>query len=393
MADRALILAPEPPYPLVGGGAYRTASIVEYLGRRYETDLVVFCEEGSPDPCRAIPRGLVSRIHVIRLPRHSKSLPARFVRNFVRLLRRRPPLNDRFGGFQDHLRRTLRGHSYALAVIEHFWCAGYRTEVANAARTVILDLHNVESALMESCAALEGGARRLFWRQFARLALSQERQLLPQFDLVLAASEADAERIGAIAPRARVAVLPNTIPRRPPPHVAEQEVIVFSGNLEYPPNIHAVRYFAFRVWPVLRARRPGLVWRLVGRNPEAVRSHLAGDARIELTGPVEDPLPWLGAAKAVVVPVLSGSGTRVKILEAWAAGRAVISTSFGAEGLPARHGEHLLVADGADSFQQAVLEVLDRDALRWRLGQCGRQLYEREFTWESAWKRLAELGI
>jgi glycosyltransferase involved in cell wall biosynthesis len=265
--------------------------------------------------------------------------------------------------------------------------------VANVARTVILDLHNVESALMESCAGLEAGPRRLLWRQFARLALSHERRLLPQFDLVLTASETDAERIRAIAPQARVAVVPNTIPRRPPPEVAEQEVIVFSGNLEYPPNIHAVRYFASRVWPALRARQPALVWRLVGRNPEGVRRYVAGDARIELTGPIKDPLPWLGAAKAVVVPVLSGSGTRVKILEAWAAGRAVISTSFGAEGLPARHGEHLLVADGADTFQQAVLEILHREALRRRLGQCGRQLYEREFTWESAWKRLAELGI
>jgi len=188
-------------------------------------------------------------------------------------------------------------------------------------------------------------------------------------------------------------VLPNTIPRRCVPDVAEQEVIVFSGNLEYPPNIHAVRYFASRIWPVVRARRPALVWRLVGRNPEGVRPYVAGDARIQLTGPVEDPLPWLAAAKAVVVPVLSGSGTRVKILEAWAAGRAVISTSFGVEGLPARPGEHLLVADGADSFGEAVLAVVDGEALRRRLGQSGRRLYEAEFTWESAWKRLAELGI
>ncbi|MCL6508039.1 MAG: glycosyltransferase, partial [Bryobacteraceae bacterium] len=339
------------------------------------------------------PPGLVRQTHLIRLPRHSKSFPARFVRNCVRLLRRRPPLNDRFGGFQDHLRRALSGHSYALAVIEHFWCAGYVREVARAARTVILDLHNVESALMESCAALEAGPRGVFWRQFARIALRYERQLLPEFDLVLAASETDAARVGAIAPRARVAVLPNTIPRRCVPDVAEQEVIVFSGNLEYPPNIHAVRYFASRIWPVVRARRPALVWRLVGRNPEGVRPYVAGDARIQLTGPVEDPLPWLAAAKAVVVPVLSGSGTRVKILEAWAAGRAVISTSFGVEGLPARPGEHLLVADGADSFGEEVLAVVDGEALRRRLGQSGRRLYEAEFTWESAWKRLAELGI
>lgn len=387
------MLAPEAPYPLIGGGPARTASILEYLGRHYETDLVLFREPGAPDPAAVVPKNLVRRTWVIPLPRHSKGRPARVARNLWRLLRGRAPLNDRFGNFRRPVRQALVGESYSLAVVEHFWCASYLPEVASVAQTVILDLHNIESALMASYARVERGLRSLMWRRFAQISLRHEQQLLPGFSMVLAASENDAQQLRRIAPGARVAVYPNTIPYRPVPAVAEQNAIVFAGNLEYPPNLHAVRYFVSRIWPELRRRRPELVWRIVGRNPGAARPLVACDPRIELTGPVDDALPWLAAAKAVVVPIFCGSGTRVKILEAWAAERAVISTSFGAEGLPVRSGEHLWVADGDEAFLRAVLEVVDSQPLRRQLGQAGRRLYERELTWDAAWRRLAALAI
>ena len=140
-------------------------------------------------------------------------------------------------------------------------------------------------------------------------------------------------------------------------------MVVFSGNLEYHPNISAVRFFRRRVWPRLRARWPKLRWRLVGKNPRGVAAFTAGDARIEVTGPVPDAVPEIARAKVAVVPLLAGSGTRLKILEAWAAGVAVVSTSVGAEGLDARDGEHLLLADDAASFADAVDRLLrDRRA-------------------------------
>jgi glycosyltransferase involved in cell wall biosynthesis len=94
-----------------------------------------------------------------------------------------------------------------------------------------------------------------------------------------------------------------------------------------------------------------------------------------------------------VVPLLAGSGTRVKILEAWAAGRPVVSTSLGAEGLPVRDGEHLLLADNPEDFAAAVSRLLASPQLRERVGRAGRQLYERQFTWPQAWERLAAIGI
>ena len=95
----------------------------------------------------------------------------------------------------------------------------------------------------------------------------------------------------------------------------------------------------------------------------------------------------------MVVPVLAGSGTRVKILEAWAAGRAVVSTRLGAEGLPVRDGEHLVLAAADRSFADAVLRLLDAPEQRSRIGAAGRALYEARFTWDCAWDTLTELGI
>lgn len=389
----ALFLSPEAPYPVAGGGAIRSASLLDYLGRRYNVDLIVFHEPGAPDPVPLIPPTLVRRVHVVELPFHSRHLLARLGRNFGRLLRASPPLNDRFRGFGGSIRDFLRGRSYELAVVEHFWCAPYREQIAPHSQRVILDLHNVESALLAGCANAETWPASYVFHRFHKACLDLERRWLPGFTLVLAPSELDAERIRTIAPECPVGVYPNALPFIPEPVRKEEDIIVFSGNLRYHPNMIAVRFFHERIWPLLRARWPKLVWRLVGKNPEAVRKYVDSDRRIELTGPVDEAVGTLAAAKVAVVPVLAGSGTRVKILEAWAAGRAVVSTRVGAEGLPGRHGEQLLLADEPDHFAEAVSSLLKSKNMRRSLGRGGRRLYEQEFTWQTAWERLERIGI
>ena len=390
---RALVISPEAPYPTVGGGALRTASLLEYLTPRYRVDLIVFREPGAPNPLRAIPDGKFRDVHVLDLPAHSRHRTARLARNLRRVALGRPPLNDRFEGFVPAVTEWLRDREYELAIIEHFWCAGYATAVRPRARRLVLDLHNVESELYRRLAESESLPLRLVFRRFAECCRRLEREWLPAFDLILTASREDAERIRDVAPGAIVAVYPNAIPRVDPPCVPEQEVIAFSGNLEYQPNVGAVRFFRRAIWPLLRARRPHLVWRVIGKNPHAVAGYLRGDARIELVGPVEDAVRALAEARVVVVPLLAASGTRFKILEAWAARRAVVSTTLGAEGLGARDGEHLVLADDPEAFAQAVLDLLDSPERRRALGEAGRKLYEERFSWPAAWEQLSRVGI
>jgi glycosyltransferase involved in cell wall biosynthesis len=389
----ALVLCPEAPYPAVGGGALRTASILDYLAPRYKVDVIVFREPEAPDPAPSFPAGGTRTVNVIGLPHHSKKPQARAARNLIRFLKGRPPLNDRFRGFAAEVSRCLARRPYELALIEHFWCAPYWEQIAPHAARTILDLHNIESVLYTRTAAPEPWPVSALFRRFASAASSLERQWIPRFSSVLVASEQDAEQVRRLAPGATVVVYPNSIPAVPRSSVRETEAIAFSGNLEYRPNISAVRFFRNEVWPILRERWPMLRWQVIGRNPGAVAGEVAGDPRIELIGPVEDAVATLAAARVVVAPLLTGSGTRVKILEAWAAGRAVVSTSIGAEGLGARDGEHLLVADTAESFADAVSRMLASVEQRQRIGAAGRALYEERFTWNRAWETLAGVGL
>ena len=383
----ALLLSPESPYPLAGGGALRTASLLHYLARSYDVDLVVF-NDPARDGIPKLPPGLARRINIIDLPRHRRSPLARAVRNASRMAREASPLVDRFAGFEAAIQTAVGGRHYDIGVVEHFWCAPYGELIANCCARTVLDLHNIESVLHARCAEVEDGVAGFAHRVFRGASLELERTWLPRYGQVLTPSENDARLARAIAPRARIAVYPNTIPFTPLPARGDDYAIVFSGNLEYHPNRLAVRFFREEVWPLLRDRWPGLTWRLIGKNPEAVRPFAAGDPRIELHGPVIDAVAELARARLAVVPIQAGSGTRLKILEAWAAGVPVVSTGMGAEGLPVIDGKHLLIADSATTMADAISRVLETPELGARLGQAGRSLLEQEFTWESGWAKL-----
>jgi hypothetical protein len=173
---KVLFLSAEAPYPAVGGGALRSASLLEYLARSYALHAVVFRQAGDPRPDLAIPPGRVKRLDVIDLPYHSKQPMARAMRNAWRMVGNRPPLVDRFSGFADHISRLLTGEQYEIAVIEHFWCAPYVTQLRPHTKSVILDLHNIESVWHSRLAASENGVRCWALRRFATASVALERR-------------------------------------------------------------------------------------------------------------------------------------------------------------------------------------------------------------------------
>jgi len=362
-ANNALFVSPEPPVAGAGGGGLRSASLLEYLKQHYATQVATFT-----------------------LPHHSKTLAARAWRNAGRFLRGSPPLLDRFSRFESQLDPWLRGRQYAIGVVEHFWCAPYARVLRPHCDRLVLDLHNIESELARTHALAAGGVQRVLMSRFASAYRRLEREWIPQYDVVLVASEQDRARVD----HPNVHVYPNALPEIPQPLVEEENCIVFSGNLEYHPNVEAVRWFRGSIWPLVRETTE---WKLIGRNPEAVATIVAGDERIKLIGAVEDAVAEIARAKVCVVPLLSGSGTRFKILEAWVAGRAVVSTTLGAEGLGARSGEHLLIADDAPAFARAILELLEDPPKRRSLGSAGRRRYLDHFTWGAAWTSLQSAGL
>jgi glycosyltransferase involved in cell wall biosynthesis len=259
---------------------------------------------------------------------------------------------------------------------------------------VVLDEHNVEYDVHRQTVEAGGGglARRLYnavnWRKMRR----EEEGLWRRVDAITVTSPRDEARVRAAHPGARVAVVPNGVdvewyrprPRDPAP---DRRTVLFFGALDYYPNSEGLLSFLDDTWPRVLATNPSARLRILGRRPPPALVARQGPA-VELGGFVEDLRPSLAEAAVVIVPLRLGGGTRLKILEAMAMGKPVVSTTLGAEGLDAAHGRELLVADDPVRFAAEVRRVLDDPALAARLGKAARAFVERRYSWRASARAL-----
>jgi glycosyltransferase involved in cell wall biosynthesis len=170
-----------------------------------------------------------------------------------------------------------------------------------------------------------------------------------------------------------------------------ENTLVFTGSMDWLPNEDGICYFAQEILPKIRREIPNVKLNIVGRKPSARLQALArGDVNhIHLTGWVDDIRPHLGQGAVCVVPLRIGSGTRLKIFEAMAMAKAVVSTTIGAEGLPVQHGSEILLADTPDAFAESVVILLRDNARRKTLGRAARELVESKYSWASVARQFA----
>jgi polysaccharide biosynthesis protein PslH len=254
----------------------------------------------------------------------------------------------------------------------------------NGATPLVLTTQNVTGDLYRARAAAATGPARLALQAEARRFDRFIRGAIKRFDHVIAVSAGDAARLRELGARS-VGVVPNGAEFAEPPRaeVATEPVVLFTGSMDHAPNRDAARWLADRIWPSVRAAVPGARLRVVGRGPqEELRRTVRGDG-VEIVGPVESMTPYYERATVVVAPLRSGGGTRLKILDALAAGRAVVSTTIGASGLELEPGSHLLIADEPAEFARATAAALTDPELRRRLGDDGRAAAAARYDWRS----------
>jgi glycosyltransferase involved in cell wall biosynthesis len=241
---------------------------------------------------------------------------------------------------------------------------------------VILRLQNVEWLLEERFARTAVFPLNLYVRDQARRMRAFEMRACKQADLCLAITQEDAERILKLAPDASVAVSPAGVDLEryyPQPMSEEPGTLVFVGALDWPPNTDAIRWFRTKVWSRIVQEEPTTQWIVVGKSPPADILHWPEEDRnIQVTGYVDDVRPYLHRASVVIVPLRSGGGMRLKILEAMAAGKAIVSTPMGAEGISARNGEEIVLANADRSFGVEVIRLLRQASERKRIGKAAR---------------------
>lgn len=214
-----------------------------------------------------------------------------------------------------------------------------------------------------------------------------ERHAMRRYRVVTAVAEADADRLRQLDPRRRVEVIPNGVDAdyfRPQPTVsADPNTLVFVGAMSFPPNVAAMRHFCREVLPLVRRERPSVRLTIVGRDPGPAVWQLAELDGVSVTGEVDDVRPHLVRAAAVVVPMVSGSGIKNKVLEAMAAGRPVVGTSMAVEGLPVVSGREAVVADGPERLAASITSLLASPAQQDAIGRAARAFVEERYTWDA----------
>ena len=291
-------------------------------------------------------------------------------------------LNFTTGAMRAELARILASEPFDLVQMEGVHLYSYLPIIAAAPGRprVIADWHNIESELIRRYSANLSPLLPARWyaSRTARLVEYLEPSLLAQCDTNLVCSERERQALLARSPGSRIRVVENGVDTAGHAAVStarqERRDLVFVGSMDYHANIDAAVYFAREIWPSLHQRRPDLRFVIVGSRPTPEILALGRQAGIVVTGTVDSVGPYYDSALAAVVPLRVGSGTRLKVLEAMAAGVPVISTSLGAEGLAVTDGKHLILADTPLEFAAAISRVASDD-VEWRqIALAGREL-------------------
>ncbi|HVF51402.1 MAG TPA: glycosyltransferase [Pyrinomonadaceae bacterium] len=266
----------------------------------------------------------------------------------------------------------------------------------------VLFQHNVESILWSRQAEHEPNLiKRLVFKIEAAKMLGYERATVGRFQHVIAVSDFDREQMSSMTDPARISVVPTGVDLKlyknsggdegasDETRATKNPLVVFLGSMDWEANVDGVDYFCREIWPQVRAAVPDARFRIVGRNPRPRVLRLASDS-VEVTGTVPSVIEHLREASVFVVPLRVGGGTRLKIFEAMATGKAVVSTSIGAEGLDVHHGRDILLADDAATFAASVVKVLQDADERRRLERAAAELAAR-YDWPVIAERFEEV--
>lgn len=381
-------------HPLDSGGTIRTYHMLRHLKRHHEIHYVTlvprgsnggaetaheYCHRVTQIPWSGAPRRTQWRFYAQALANLGSSLPLALERYHVPALR-------------DTLRRLTAAERFDIAVCDFLFCAPHFDAVSGIPK--VLFQHNVETLIWERMAQASRGLARPYFASQARRMRRWEGRLARQFDHVVTVSPDDAQRMRHAFGIRAVSSVPTGVDGsyyHPAPGLDGGRRVLFLGALDWLPNIKAVRWLLDEIWPRIRTQVSDAELCIVGRRPSrALGGAIGRTPGAQLYADVSDVRPYLWGATVVLVPLQVGGGTRIKILEALACARAVVSTPVGAEGLPLRHGVDVLLAATAEELADRTVELLRDETQRVRLGDAGRALVERSGTWERAAEAFTE---
>ena len=393
--------------PVQNGGNIRTYHVLRYLSARHELTFYSYYG-GTPDPHyeRDLQQQLPGAVAVCTGKRELSGA-ARGLDYLAHLSAQPPYAVSRFAHakVQKQIQTWFRERRFDVAVCD-FLDAAVNFPGSLSIPSVLFQ-HNVESEIWRRHAATAGNpAKKMMYRMEFRKMLRYERAAVCKFQHVIAVSENDRSLMTRWVDGDRVTVVPTGVDLahyRPEPAECEPKsdayapLITFVGAMDWEPNVDGVEYFCSEVWPTIKAEVPQAQFRIVGRNPDrrvqkwaSNSTNANNDGSIEVTGRVPSIVEHLRQSAVVIVPLRIGGGTRLKIYEAMATAKAVVSTTVGAEGLDVHHGRDIILADDPRSFAQAVIMLLRDPELRRRYEKAAVETAAR-YDWPAIGERFSEV--
>jgi polysaccharide biosynthesis protein PslH len=383
------------PFPPDGGVNIRTFNVLRILATRYEVDLVCFYRKRiARDIVGSVAalKDIVCSVEVFPIPQEHSML--RLVGDHLQSMLSRT-VYTRFVYKNDlvrlSLRRIISERRPDLVHIDSLDLATYLPDLAGL--PTVLVHHNIESALLHRRASAERSRIvSSYVAHQAKLMRKEERAFSTAASLNVVCSAADAAALRSIAGQLAVEVIPNgvDIGYFAPGDSQMTCDIVSVGGMTWFPNKDAVEYFGCKILPIIRERRHNASVTWVGRA-NAAETALQDTRGIQMTGYVSDVRPLVRGGTCFVAPIRVGGGTRLKLLDAWAMGKAIVSTSVGAEGLSTIDGENILLRDEPEAFADAVVSVISNKQLRERLEKGARETAVSEYSWDSIGSRMLQL--
>ena len=376
--------------PLDKGGKLRTWHLMRQLAHRHDVTYMSFADLSATPADIAGMREAAA--NVVTIPRSEPAKgTARFYLDATRYLVDRAPYavaKYRSIAYRRAIEQLLDAHHFDAIVCD------FLVPIVNLPDNLpcpaILFTHNVESEIWRRHVenARNPISRRLLMTQWRRM-LRFERAALARFDLVLAVSEADRQTFGRLYPDALdrpvhvVQTGVDTSYFAPMSRDPKRAHLVFTGSMDWLPNVDGMQYFVRDILPRIRQLEPDASLSIIGRAPTPAVRRLANERGVHVTGSVEDVRPHMAEGSVYVVPLRIGGGTRLKIFEAMAMGKAVVSTTVGAEGLPVTPGQHIVIADQPHEFAEQVVRLIRDDRQRKRLEVEARRLVIERYDWSA----------
>lgn len=386
---RILWLKNELLHPVDKGGKIRTYQMLKQLKREHRLTYLTLDDGASLPDARE--RADEYCDELIRVPYNlTKKFSARFYAELALNMASRVPYAIKKNESAEMRRRITEmvGQGSVDLLVCDFLAPSINVPRSLGCPTLLFQ-HNVESMIWLRYYETETNkAKKSYFYSQWRKMYSYEREACSRFDAVAAVSSNDRDQMRQEFAVANVYDVPTGVDTEyfhPLGGEPDAAGLVFTGSMDWMPNEDSIIYFAEQILPIIESSVPDVKLTVVGRDPTRRLLSLAqANPRIRVTGRVEDVRPFIGAAAAYVVPLRVGGGTRIKIYEAMAMAKPVISTAIGAEGLPVRDGKEIFLADTPGDFAQKVIRVLRDRSLAKRVGEQARALVSERFGWGAA---------